>query len=151
MNTNTTYKAHCFCGDVQLELTGAPVVMAYCHCDSCRHWGASPVSAFTLWSPDSVNVTKGQDNIAGYDKNSSQHNGEVLSDRKWCKKCGGHIYTNHPTMGLFDIPSAVIKGLEFNPIFHVHYQESVLPIKDGLPKFKDLPSDAGGSGEQMEE
>ena len=29
---------------------------------------------------------------------------------------------------------------------HVNYQETVLPIRDGLPKFTDVPSDMGGSG-----
>jgi hypothetical protein len=29
---------------------------------------------------------------------------------------------------------------------HVHYTESRLPIKDGLPKLKDLPKEMGGSG-----
>jgi len=27
----------------------------------------------------------------------------------------------------------------------------VLPIKDGLPKFKDFPADFGGSGEMLKE
>jgi hypothetical protein len=26
-----------------------------------------------------------------------------------------------------------------------------LPIKDGLPKFKDFPAELGGSGEMMDE
>jgi len=34
---------------------------------------------------------------------------------------------------------------------HVFYETTVLPIKDGLPKFKDLPKEAGGSGEEMAE
>jgi hypothetical protein len=28
----------------------------------------------------------------------------------------------------------------------VNYQETVLRIRDGLPKLKDLPSEMGGSG-----
>jgi hypothetical protein len=34
---------------------------------------------------------------------------------------------------------------------HVHYQESVLRIKDGLPKFKDVPKELGGSGVSVDE
>jgi hypothetical protein len=34
---------------------------------------------------------------------------------------------------------------------HVNYQETVLPMKDGLPKMKDLPKEMGGSGETMAE
>ena len=33
----------------------------------------------------------------------------------------------------------------------MHYAQSILPIKDGLPKFKDFPAELGGSGEMMDE
>jgi len=29
---------------------------------------------------------------------------------------------------------------------HVHYQETMLRIRDGKPKFKDMPTEMGGSG-----
>jgi len=148
---NTKYQGRCFCGAVQFQLTGSPEAMAYCHCNSCRHWAAGPISAFTLWKPSAFEVTQGLDCIDAFDKNSSQSGGEVLSNRKWCKSCGGHIFTDHPTMGLIDVPAAVIDNFAFKPGFHVHYQETVLPIKDGLPKFSDLPKEAGGSGEQLAE
>ena len=54
-------------------------------------------------------------------------------------------------MGLVDIPAVIIKNYVFKPGFHVHYQESVHPIKDGLPKFRDLPKEAGGSGDELPE
>ena len=38
------------------------------------------------------------------------------------------------------------KMLEFRPREHLHYQEAVLRIVDSLPKHKDLPKSAGGSG-----
>jgi len=39
----------------------------------------------------------------------------------------------------------------FRPALHVNYAETVLPVRDGLPKFKDFPAEHGGSGEQMPE
>jgi len=144
MSGNNSHKCSCFCGAVELTADGDPVLMGYCHCESCRHWSAGPVNAFTLWNPDSVKVTKGAENIGTY-------NITPKSFRKWCKTCGGHVYTEHPEMGMTDIYAAVIADLEFKPEVHVHYQETVLPIKDGLPKFKDLPKEAGGSGETMPE
>jgi hypothetical protein len=54
-------------------------------------------------------------------------------------------------MGVTDVPAAVISSFSFKPGFHVHYQETVQPISDGLPKFKDLPKEAGGSGQQLSE
>lgn len=31
--------------------------MGYCHCESCRHWSAGPVNAFTLWKPEALQIT----------------------------------------------------------------------------------------------
>jgi hypothetical protein len=42
-------------------------------------------------------------------------------------------------------------SLKFTPALHVNYQESVLRIKDGLPKMKDFPKEMGGSGELLPE
>jgi len=144
MNNQQQYQGGCFCGEVQFRVTSEPVLMAYCHCESCRHWSAGPVSAFTLWKPETVEVTKGKDNIVSYNKS-------VDSTRKWCKSCGGHLFTEHPSMALTDIPAAVIPSFPFEPTLHVNYQETVLPIKDGLPKMKDLPKEAGGSGDLLAE
>jgi hypothetical protein len=144
MNQKRTYTGTCFCGAVEITVTGEPLTMGYCHCGSCRHWSASPVNTYTIWSPDAVKVTKGADNIGTYNKTE-------FSFRKWCKSCGGHLYSEHPTAGVTDVPAAVIPDLPFNPEAHINYLETVLPMKDGLPKFKDFPKEAGGSGETMAE
>src|SRR5262249_32727059 len=39
-----TYKGSCFCGAVEMAVTGEPVAMGYCHCESCRKWSAGPVN-----------------------------------------------------------------------------------------------------------
>jgi hypothetical protein len=151
MNQSQSYKGSCFCGAVEFSLSGTPEVMAYCHCGSCRQWSAGPFAAFTLWQPDSFSVTRGAENIGAYDKTAATENQVGTSNRKWCKTCGGHVYIDHPTMGVVDIPAVLIEGLTFEPGFHVHYQETVHRMKDGLPKFKDLPGPAGGSGEELPE
>lgn len=151
MNQTTSYQGRCFCGAVEFSLTGDPALMAYCHCDSCRHWSAGPVNAFTLWPPDSFKVTRGADNVAGFDKTAATKNETGMSNRKWCKTCGGHVFIDHPGMGVVDVPAALIEGFAFQPALHVNYQETVHRMQDGLPKFKDLPAEAGGSGEEVPE
>lgn len=59
--------------------------------------------------------------------------------------------TNHPPLGLVDVFTATIPGLKFSPGVHVNYAETVLPMRDGLPKFKDFPAAFGGSDEQIKE
>jgi hypothetical protein len=133
------YKGTCFCGKVEVTLEGAPEAMGYCHCESCRHWSAGPINAFTLWKPQSVKITGGEKDLAAYNKTESSH-------RRWCKSCGGHVLTEHPGMGLTDVYAAVIRGLKFVPQLHVNYGEAVVRVHDGLPKQKDFPSELGGSG-----
>ena len=144
MSNRESYKGSCFCGAVEFTVSGEPAGMGYCHCESCRHWSAGPVNAFTLWSPEAVKITQGADNIGTYNKTPQ-------SFRKWCKTCGGHIFTEHPGMGLTDVYAAVLPQLPFQPGVHVHYEESVLHVRDGLPKMKDLPAEMGGSGDTLAE
>jgi hypothetical protein len=139
MSADKTHKGSCFCGAVELTVTGEPAAMGFCHCSSCRSWSAGPVNAFTLWKPSAVKITKGEGNVATFNKTPE-------SSRKWCKTCGGHLMTDHPTFELVDVYAATIPTLAFKPALHVHYGESVLPIKDGLPKQKDMPKEMGGSG-----
>ncbi len=144
MGSANTIEGKCFCGAVTLEVTGEPAAMGYCHCDSCRHWSAGPVNAFTLWPPSSVTVTAGQDNIGTYNKTPNSY-------RKWCKTCGGHLFTEHPALGLTDVYAAIIPDLDFKPGVHVFYAESVLKIHDGVTKLKDVPKEMGGSGDTLAE
>jgi hypothetical protein len=135
----STFKGSCFCGAVQFTVSGEPAGMGYCHCESCRSWSAAPVNAFTLWKPDAVQVTRGAAKIGTYNK--TPH-----SLRKWCKECGGHLYTEHPGLGLVDVYAASIPAFPYRPGVHVNYQETRLHMKDGLPKMKDMPKEMGGSG-----
>jgi hypothetical protein len=134
-----TYEGRCFCGAVQFTVNGAPAAMGYCHCESCRTWSAGPVNAFTLWKPDAVRITRGAQHVGTYNKTPR-------SSRKWCKQCGGHLFTEHPHWGLTDVYAAVIPQFPYRPGIHVNYQETRLPMRDGLPKINDVPKEMGGSG-----
>jgi hypothetical protein len=138
------YIGRCFCGAVELEVSGAPEAMGYCHCNSCRSWSAAPVNAFTLWKAGAVKVTSGAEYVARHEKTS-------FSQRMYCSKCGGHLMTGHQPVGLVDVYAATIPTLKFTPGVHVNYGETVLRMKDGLPKMKDFPSELGGSGELLPE
>jgi hypothetical protein len=82
--------------------------------------------------------------VASYAKNPQ-------SVRKWCKTCGGPLLTEHPPWNLVDVYAATIPTFPFEAGVHVHHQESVLRIHDGLPKMKDLPAQMGGSGNTLPE
>ena len=139
-----TYIGTCFCGAVKLEAAGEPEGMGYCHCVSCRSWSGGPVNAFTLWKPETVRITDGRQHVAVYNKTPG-------SGRTYCSKCGGHLMTEHPALGVIDVFSATLPTLAFTPGLHINYAETVLPMRDGLPKFKDFPGSFGGSNELVPE
>src|SRR5262245_27083560 len=137
-------KGSCFCGAVEIEARRAPIEMGYCHCKSCRSYSGAPVSAYILWKAEDVTVSKGAEFLGRFKKTE-------ISDRQFCTKRGSHIMTYHPTFGLTDVRPAVILTVAFKPVLHLHYADTVLPMKDGLPKLKDFPAKAGGSGEVISE
>ena len=137
-----TYKADCFCGAVELEVTGKPVFAGYCHCSDCQAWSAAPINAFSLWKSDSVRITRGETDIATFHKTENSY-------RKFCKQCGGHLMTEHPRMRLIDVYANLLQGYTHEPTLHANYASKTLSVRDGLPKFADLPADLGGSGETL--
>jgi hypothetical protein len=139
-----THARTCFCGVVAIEVTGAPEEMGYCHCNSCRSYSGGPVNAFTLWKRENVKVTKGAEFLGRFNKTE-------FSDRRFCTRCGGHVMVDHPTLGLTDVHASTIPTLAFKPSVHLNYAETVLPMRDGLPKLKDFPAAVGGSGEIVPE
>jgi hypothetical protein len=134
-----SYKGACFCGAVEFEAKGAPAVAGYCHCKDCQAWSAGPINAFSLWPPDSVSILRGAENIGVFNKTKNSY-------RKFCKICGGHLMTDHPEWKLVDVYANLLRGFEHSPAVHVNYESRMVPVRDGLPKFKDLPTDFGGSG-----
>ena len=74
-----THVETCFCGAVEVEVSGEPAAMGYCHCRSCRSWWAAPVNAFSLWPPDAVRYTRGAEPVVTYSKTP-------LSEHQYCTK-----------------------------------------------------------------
>jgi len=138
------YRGTCFCGAVEIAAAGAPLEMGYCHCSSCRAYAGGPMSAYILFKAGDVTVTKGAALIGRFAKTA-------MTERQFCTRCGGHLMTAHPSLGLTDVCPSVLPGLAFRPTVHLNYAETVLPIRDGLTKLRDFPTEAGGSGEMVPE
>jgi hypothetical protein len=102
------------------------------------------VNAFSLWAPEAVAVVKGAEHVATYSKTDMSH-------RQFCRLCGGHLMAEHPPLKMIDVFAATLPALPFVPVVHVNYAETVLPMRDGLPKLRDFPAEFGGSGEVVPE
>ena len=107
-----SYRGACFCGAVELRVTGQPNAMGYCHCRSCRSWSGGPVNAFTLWPTEAVGGVKGAERIGTYHKTDFSH-------RQFCRLWGGHLMTAHPPVKKNDGFAAKIPDLVFEPEGHI--------------------------------
>ena len=93
-----------------------PLEMGYCHCENCRRYSAAPVSAFTLWKKENVNITKGAEFLG-------RHKSSDISERRYCTKCGGHISVDHRTLGLIDVRLGALRNFSFKPKVHLTTQK----------------------------
>ncbi len=133
------FHVSCACGAVQAEVSGDPVMQVYCHCGDCRDWLGAPVHAATVWPKDQVRYTKGADNITTYARTEN-------SLRRSCKSCGSAVLVDHPSAGVVDVLASRLQGFAFEPSIHVFYGERMIDMPDDLPKFVNLPKEAGGDG-----
>ena len=133
----------CYCGKTKVTVSGEPVASAYCHCRSCRKWHSAPINAWAAWPADKVKITG--------DTVTSSYNTE--SQRISCASCGGCVANGKPKPELMVVyPMTLVdSGLEFKPDFHIFYDERVMDVNDGLPKFVDAPEEFGYSGETVDE
>jgi len=52
---------------------------------------------------------------------------------------------------LMDVRIGALRDFPFKPKVHLNYAETILPMRDRLPKLKDFPAAIGGSDETVPE
>ena len=110
----SVYAATCSCGEVQFEVSGQPVAMGYCDCASCRRWSMTSVNVFPLWRPRSLRVSRGATLIRAYTKTATSH-------RKWCKRCGDALYTEHASLDLIGVYATLIPQVTLEASSHLQH------------------------------
>ena len=119
----------------------------YCHCRSRRSWsgGPSPQPVSRMRSidlavaPEAVRVRR----RAAVRPSRRRRSASRQTAPNAAATCGPA-----PPLGLVDVIAATIPALAFKPGVHVNYAETMLPMRDGLPKLERFgPNEFGGSGE----
>lgn len=129
--SETKTRGHCYCGAVKFEISGEPIWVSHCHCESCRRHTASIIATFAGFNPDQVSFTG---NLP------AKHSSKDGVKRSFCGQCGSPIsYESdrwkdqlHMYLGIFDEPE------KLHPTDHVYYDEKIawLHVADGLPHHK---------------
>eukprot|EP00966_Prymnesium_polylepis_P052588 1217764-Prymnesium_polylepis.1 len=144
----------------QIVALGEPNVMCMCHCNACRSWTGGISQAIVMYASDDVEIT-GELNQTmvpyrgGYpDSNKVGVMPKGFSRRKSCKRCHACVINDHSDTGqLIDICGGLLdfEPGGFLPTMHVNYGSRIIDMSDGLAKFKDVPSEFGGTGEIIPE
>jgi len=150
----------CYCGAVKITAEGEPAVKAICHCKACRSWGGGIGQAVTLFPKDSVKVegeliTTPVPFAGGYPSEPTPGSPpQGFSTRKVCAKCYAAVLNDHSgPAGKIDLCGGLLDwGVGgFEPMMHINYENRIMSIKDGKPKFIDFPAAFGGTDKTMEE
>lgn len=141
----------CLCGAAKVIVTGEPIAHLVCHCVDCRRWTGS-VNYGVLVKHEQVTI-EGEYNTFNLRKAQGKDGGW---DRKSCAKCNGGLTATSADGAVDDVCASIVCGtgekqVPFAPKFHANYPSRIKDVKDGLPKYKDFPTDIGGSGETVDE
>ncbi|CAK4017065.1 glutathione-dependent formaldehyde-activating, GFA [Lecanosticta acicola] len=142
------YEASCHCGKVQYELSREePLDSKLCHCTTCQTQHAAPFQWAAIFKKDDISFRNGHHNLEWYDPTtkSIEHK---LPCKVRCGYCHSPIMDEGRNMVLL-FPSLIHFKTEqdkhnFKPRLHMFYNERVMDIPDGLPKWTKL-NDGEGS------
>ena len=138
-----SYRGTCFCGAVEIAVTGQPNAMGYCHCRSCRSWSGGPVNAFSLWPPEAVTVTK-VNSTSHLSQDGTEPPAVLSSVRR--PSDGASSAVEHGRRFCRDHTEPRVRAAGARQL-----RRDRMPMRDGLPKLKDFPKEFGGSGEVVSE
>jgi hypothetical protein len=127
---------HCLCEAIRYECTGEPILVAHCHCESCRRQTSSPVTTFILVPRATLRFTQGQPR-------------EFASStgvwRSFCTNCGSPIYyrTDRRPHDIDLYAVTLDDPADVSPQCHVHAEEQLpwFEVHDDLPRYAGTSRD----------
>lgn len=133
MTEEELYEGGCRCGAIRYRASGPPVMVEYCHCESCRRSSGSAVSVLAGFPRAGFGILDGSPTY--YEPTPSVK-------RSFCGTCGSPLFyenQDYPdevyiSLGSFDEPE------ELPPDRHVWISERIAwyQIKDGLSQYKQF-------------
>jgi hypothetical protein len=134
-----TFEAQCRCGNIELKITGEPVIQLYCHCDDCQAAHGAAYAPAAIFPSPAVTVVRGEPSSM------------VLktTPRMRCGACGTYLFSEIAAVNVRSVSAYLLPKDEFKPQLHVQCQYAMLPIVDDLPHYKGFPPAFGGSEERV--
>ena len=125
------YEGGCHCGNVRFAAAGAPVLVEFCHCESCRKASGAPIFAWAAFPADRFALSRGTPR--------ARRSSDTVA-RAFCPDCGTPLTLAddrfpeeiYAAAGAFDDPDAL------PPAFHIWrgHRLSWCETADTLPRYK---------------
>lgn len=121
----------CQCGKVRYEIRGAPAVMYYCHCGTCRKATGSAYATNIVVATESFVVSAGQTLLKGFQSSPGKF-------RYFCSDCGSPIYSHgERTKHIVSVRCGTLDGDPgLRPSVHAYVADKAVwdAIHDDLPQ-----------------
>jgi hypothetical protein len=122
-------EGRCLCGAVRYRVTGEPLWVAHCHCESCRRATSAAFATYAGFPRESFTFVAGEPGVF-------QSSPGV--ERRFCTRCGSPLtYEGErwPTQTHIFVCSLERPG-ELQPTAHVYTTEQVpwIHLADNLPR-----------------
>lgn len=129
----------CLCGDIEIELSGEPMVQLYCHCDDCQRVHGAACAPVAIYRASDVKVVRG----------APREWRLVSTPRQFCPNCGTRLLVQG-SESLCAVNAYLLPPGAFRPALHVYCKFAPLPVADALPHYAGVPERWGGSDEQLQ-
>ena len=134
-NETRRLEGGCLCGAVRYAVRGEPIVVALCHCNTCRRSAGAPAVAWAMFPLDAYEILRGERAVYASSKGVA---------RGYCARCGtqlsweGDVLPGRVdvTLASFDDPTALA------PTMHIWEKQrlSWLHTTDALPRYPEFPT-----------
>ncbi|KAK0123863.1 hypothetical protein ONS95_008856 [Cadophora gregata] len=136
------YEGGCHCGKVMYQLgRERPLASKFCHCSTCQRIHGAPFQHAAIFKKTDINFLKGHHDLQWYDstEKTTRHK---LPCKVSCAFCGSWIMDEGRRMillfpGLIDFKDREERE-RFAPECHMFYENRVVDINDGLPKWSGM-------------
>ena len=131
-------RIQCPCGDIEIELSGEPVVQLYCHCDHCQIVNGAAMAPTAIYRSTDVAITRGEPRVWRL----------VSTPRYTCGNCAARLF-EQGSEEYSGVNAYLLPVGAFRPALHIYCKFARLPVVDGLPHYVTVPARWGGSDEVM--
>jgi len=82
MGELTIREGRCFCGDIRYRVTGEPLWVGHCHCESCRRANSAAFVTYAGFPRERFRILAGEPGI---------FRSSPGVERRFCRRCGSHL------------------------------------------------------------